>query len=143
MNGSARAVWAKTRVLVWPERYVLASLELADLSAASALVVRQGAGFAALVVERDEVSVTVLESLWQASGLTARALDGPFRALTLDVNIDLSVCGYMAPLAVRLAEAGVSIIPQCAYLKDHLLIHERNIERAVAEVERMIREANA
>jgi hypothetical protein len=142
MNETARAVWAKTRVLLWPQRYVLASLPLSGRADAASLVARHGPGFAALVVERDEVSVTVTEEAWKDAGLEARRLDGPFRAITLDVNIDLAVVGYMAPLAARLAAAGVSIIPQCAFLKDHLLIHERHAERAVAEIERMVREAS-
>jgi hypothetical protein len=135
LKDRARDIWSRTRVLVWPESYVLASVSRAHLGDAAALVAT-AAGFAALVVERDEVSVTVAESRWAESRLarTGRA-EGPFRALTLDVDIELDICGYLAPAATLLAEAGVAIVPQCGFLKDHILVHEKDLEPAVRALE--------
>lgn len=135
LKDRAREIWSRTRVLVWPESYVLASLSRAHLGDAAALVAT-AAGFAAFVVERDEVSVTVAESSWTESRLasTGRA-QGPLRVLTLDVDIDLDVCGYLAPAARLLAEAGVAIVPQCGFLKDHILVHERDLESAARVLE--------
>jgi hypothetical protein len=141
MNPEARAVWAKTRLLVWPDNYVLASLPKGDVEEAASLAAHSADAFVALVVERDEVSLTIREDLWREAGLHATAVAGPFRAITLDIDIDLSVCGYLAPAAVRLGAAGVSIIPQCAYLKDHLLVHERDLATAVGVIEALIRES--
>ncbi len=106
LKDRARDIWSQTRVLVWPESYVLASLSRARLGDAAALVAA-AAQFAALVVERDEVSVTVAESSWAGSDLarSARA-GGPFRAITLDVDIDLDVCGYLAPAAAPVGRGG-------------------------------------
>ena len=54
-------------------------------------------------------SLTLPRSLWQTAALRAKAAreDGPFRAITLDADVDLDVCGYLAPAAVGLVEAGV------------------------------------
>jgi hypothetical protein len=54
------------------------------------------------------------------------------------IDVELDVCGFLAPAAERLAEAGVPLIPQCAYLKDHLLIHEKHLRLAQAELEELI-----
>ena len=142
MIASAQSVWARTRLHVWPERYTLVSLPVAVVSEAAALVGR-ARGFAALVLERDEVSATVEAEGWRASPLRARAVAeaGPYRAITLDVDIDLGVVGYLAPAAARLAEAGVSIVPQCAYRKDHLLVREGDLGSAVRVLEAFIEEA--
>jgi hypothetical protein len=35
--------------------------------------------------------------------LRARAESGPYRAITLDVNVELDVVGYLAPAALALA----------------------------------------
>lgn len=143
MKIDPREIWRRTRLGVWPERYVLASVAPARLGEAASLVATtDGADtFAALVVERDEVSITIAEGAWAASGLSRGArTEGPFRALTLDVDVDLGVCGYLAPAAVRLAEAGVAIVPQCGFLKDHLLVHERDLDRAVEVLEAWIAE---
>jgi hypothetical protein len=115
------------------------SLPVAALPEAAALVGRATC-FAALVLERDEVSLTVEEEAWRAASLRAqaRAEAGPYRAITLDVDIDLGVVGYLAPAAARLAEAGVSIVPQCAYRKDHLLVREGELAEAVRVLEDFI-----
>lgn len=138
MNPRAQAVWARTALHVWPERYVLASVALSNVEEAAALLSNSAGSFAALVVERDEISLTIREDLWRQAGLEATAIAGPFRAITLDVNIDLDVCGYLAPAAERLAAAGIAIVPQCAFLKDHLLVHERDLAAAVALLEGLI-----
>jgi hypothetical protein len=137
MLPTVAALWRRTRIAVAPERYVLASLPPERAAAAAALVVDGGA-FAALVREREEVSLTVAEAVWQASGLTATALAGPYRAITLDLELDLGVVGYLAPAAAALAAAGVSIVPQCAYKRDHLLVREADLAQALAVLEELI-----
>ena len=133
-------IWAETRLHVWPERYVLASLPLARVAEAAGLVASRPVGFAALVVERDEVSVTVVEAAWHGSDLAREGrAAGPFRVITLDMDVELDVCGYLAPAAARLAEAGVSIVPQCAFSKDHLLVHEEKLGTALSVLEDWIR----
>ena len=135
----ARAVWARTRLHVWPERYLLASLPRRSLTEAAAVVGR-APGFVGLVAERDEVSLTLTEGAWKESGLAGSAADeaGPYRVITFDVNIDLDVVGYLAPAAAHLAEAGITIVPQCAFLKDHLLVREADLETAVRVLEGLI-----
>jgi hypothetical protein len=137
----ARRLWARTSFHVWPEDYVLVSLRGDALREAAALVSACSGCFAALVLERDEVSLTVPESAWRPSSLRPRARreSGPFRAITFDLDLDLGVCGYLAPAAARLAEAGVSIVPQCAFSKDHLLVRASDLDSAVAVLESWIR----
>ena len=139
-SGPARELWARTRLRVWPEVYRLVSLPVSALAEAAALAAQAGGTFAALILERDEVSLTLTEALWQASALRglARADDGPYRAITFDLDLDLSVTGYLAPAAARLAEAGVSIVPQCAFRKDHLLVRDAQLARAVAVLEALV-----
>ena len=57
-------------------------------------------------------------------------LSGPLVALTLDLDVDLGVCGYLLPAAERLAQAGISIVPQCAFKKDHLLVPQDRADEA-------------
>lgn len=139
LRDEARQLWARTSLRVWPERYRIASLPPAAASEGAALVAASGP-FAALVIETDEVSLTVSDAAWEASPLRtgARAASGPLRAITFLLNVDLGVCGYLAPAADRLAADGVSIVPQCAYLKDHVLVREEDLARAVEVLEALI-----
>jgi hypothetical protein len=128
MNLEVATLWSRTALLLWPREVVLASFALADLPAiASALASRLEPprhAFSAVIVERDEVSVTIEQAKWDALAMAkqARAVAGPYRAITLDLQIDLGVSGYLLPAAERLAAAGISIVPQCAFQKDHLLV---------------------
>jgi len=141
-NQRALRAWAATRLRVWPAEYALVSLPR-ERAADAAGVVGAVAGFAALVVERDEVSLSLPRDAWAAAsaGFPEARVAGPFTALTLDIDIDLDVCGYLAPAAERLAAAGVSIVPQCAFLKDHLLVPSAQADLARRVIEELIAEA--
>ncbi len=146
LSPASRACWARTSVLVWPQKYRLVSLAPALLPEAAALVSRATPGsFAALVLERDEVSLTVEESRWESTSLRERARGeaGPFRVITFDLDLDLALVGYLAPAAERLARAGVSITAQCAYAKDHLLVRDEDLEVTVATLQALIEEARS
>jgi hypothetical protein len=146
LSAASRACWARATLLVWPQRYRVASLSPALLPEAAALLGRAAPGtFAALVLERDEVSLTLEETRWTACSLRgrARAEAGPFRVITFDLDLDLALVGFLAPAAERLARAGVSIIPQCAYAKDHLLVREADLEATVATLRALIEEARS
>jgi len=117
-------LWARTRLVVWPERYALESLPRDARPP-----VPHPSGFFAVVAERDELSVTRPDP------------SGPYRVITFDIDLDPSVCGFFAPAAARLADAGVAIVPQCAFKKDHVLVRAEDLDRAVAALESLIREA--
>lgn len=128
-----RRLWARTQVRVWPESYSLVSLPTVSVADAAQLVAAAAGTFAGLVLERDEVSITVPEELWANDALRplAQSEAGPFRVITLDQDLALDVSGYLAPAAALFAEAEVPIVPQCGFLKDHVLVHEHDLDRAV------------
>jgi hypothetical protein len=141
----ARLVWSRTRLQIWPEIYRLVSLPKEALGEAAGLLAGSGGAFAALVLTSDEVSLTLPEDAWARSPLRgrARADAGPYRVVTLDAQTDLDVCGYLAPVAARLAEAGIPIVPQCAYSRDHLLFRGGDLEGAIGVLRDWIRTCRA
>lgn len=138
----ARGVWAATRVHAWPGEHLLVSLPRARAGEAAGLV-GAAPGFAALVLERDEASLSLPRAAWEAAAprFPEARVAGPFAALTLDIDVDLDVCGYLAPAAERLAAAGVSIVPQCAFRKDHLLVPAAQAGLARQVLEELVDEA--
>jgi hypothetical protein len=54
--------------------------------------------------------------------------------------VELDVCGFLAPVAVRLGQAGVSIVPQCAFRKDHVLVRAADLPAAIQIIEAWIAE---
>jgi hypothetical protein len=140
VQGPARELWSKTTLHVWPETYRLVSLPRSATAQAAVLLADPGAAFFCLVLERDEVSLTVAADVWARSPLraAARREAGPFKVITFDLDLDLEVTGYLAPAAEALAAAGVPIVPQCAFLKDHLLVPAAHAEMAVGTLSALI-----
>jgi hypothetical protein len=141
MNAT-RALWARTNVRLWPETYRLVSLPKDRWAEALAWYATQADAFAAVVRERDEVSLTVEQGAWAASPLQPAAFNvsEPQRVLTFDLELELSVVGYIAPAAARLAAAGISIVPQCAFLRDHVLVRDDDATRALSVLQDFIAE---
>jgi hypothetical protein len=137
MEHRVRKAWQATRVRVWPERYVLVGLPSDRLVVAAALVAMKGSTFAAMVAEDREISLTLEETVWRRSGLAALGHEaaGPYRVITLEAELELELCGYLAPAAARLAEAGVPLVPQCGNRTDHLLVREGDLPAARAVLE--------
>ncbi len=138
MNATVRALWAKTRIALWPGDYLLVSLPHTALKQAALLAAAGADQFAALVVEKEGVSLTLPREAWAEASqkLHALAAAGPYRVVTLDLEIDLNVSGYLLPAAERLAQAGIAIVAQCAFRKDHLLIRSEDAEITVSILRR-------
>jgi hypothetical protein len=133
MNNEIRMLWARTIPVIWPECYMLVSVPLAALRSAAEAICQSADRYAALVVERDEVSLTIEQNLWefQKKSIAFVKAEGPYRVISLSLNLDLGVCGYFAPAAALLAEAKIPIVPQSAFLKDHILIRDADAAKAL------------
>jgi len=140
IHPETRALWARTTLRVAAEKYCLVSFPTKMLPETVSLVTKEDGRFAALIAEPDEVSLTISYGRWRTSRLRGRASaeSGPFRVITFVLELDPAVVGYFAPAARRLAEAGVPIVPQCAFLKDHLLVREADLPKATAVLEKLI-----
>ena len=145
LSSAVRPLWARTTLRVAPDLYWMVSLPPSSLTDAAQLVATQGGAFGSLIAEPDEVSLTVSEKAWKASPLRRAALAdaGPFRAITFNLDVDLAVSGYFSPAASRLAEAGISIVPQCAFLKDHVLVRTADLAAAISCLEQLISECRS
>jgi len=68
---------------------------------------------------------------------------GQYRAVSFNVDVDLEVFGFIAPAVVRLANARISIVPEAAFLKEHLLVHEKDLDQTVSIVGKLIKDCQA
>lgn len=139
MNPRARVLWGSARLLVWPRPYDMISVPADRLALATALI-PEDAGFAVLLRERDEISLTLPSGSYDREALAPLAprIEGPFRVVTLDVSTDFDITGFLSPAAERLAEAGVPIVPQCGFLKDHIVVKESDLDTTVSILEELI-----
>lgn len=128
----------KTRIEVAPETYFLIGLTHADYRALlenPELSPRGDAPFM-LLSDKREVTLLVDEIDWQAMkyavqvGRSAK-VEGDFRLLTFDIQLDWQVVGYFAKIAEIFAAAEIPIGAISAFSRDHLLIKQEYLARAL------------
>lgn len=125
----------KTRVEVAPETFFLVSLphnNWLKLLENPELSPRMSAPF---MIFRDKWEVTLL--LDEVDFGTIRhairdaKTEGNFRLLSFDVELDFNVVGFLAEVARILAEAEISIVALSAFSRDHLLIKQSDLPKAL------------
>jgi hypothetical protein len=125
----------RVRVEVAPATFALVSLRHEDwnrLLENPELSPRAESNFMLL---RDQFEVTLLleEDDWRAMRHAARdaKVEAGFRLVTLDVELPWNVVGFLARVTELLAEAGVAVGALSAFSRDHLLIKQDDLGKAL------------
>jgi uncharacterized protein len=125
----------RARVEVAPETFALVGLRHEDwrrLLENPELSPRPESNFFLL---RDPHEVTLLldEEDWRAMRHAARdaRVEAGFRLVTLDVELPWDVVGFLAHVAGILAAAGVPVGALSAFSRDHLLIKQDDLGKAL------------
>jgi hypothetical protein len=125
----------RAKVEVAPETFFLVGLKHQDwlrLTDNAELGPNRSAPFMML---RDAYEVTLLltEDDWRAMRHLARdaRVEANFRLLTLNIELEWNVVGFMAHVAGILAEARLSCGFVSAFSRDHLLIKQDDLARAL------------
>lgn len=120
------------------ERYVMLRLPPAAITAAAGVLAEIGEPFAALVLDKDEVTLIL-----QADDLPdfAKRMPGhqvvtvEYRLITFDLVLEPTLTGFMAAVTQTLAAADVPILAVSAFSRDHVLVPAAQYEVAVAALE--------
>jgi hypothetical protein len=126
---------SKTRIEIAPETFFLISLTHQDwlkLLENPELSPRMTAPF---MIFRDKWEVTLLfdEVDFKTIRYTIRdaKIEGNFRLLSFDIKLDFETVGFFAQISKILAEANVSIVALSAFSRDHLLIKQEDLPKAL------------
>ncbi len=66
--------------------------------------------------------------------------EGNFRLLSFDIELDFSVVGFLAEVARILAEADIPIVALAAFSRDHFLIKQQDLSKALIVLGRYVGE---
>ena len=125
----------KTRVEISAETYVLISLiqtEFQKLLENPELSPRMTAPF---MIFKDKFEITLLLDEIDFGKIRDEIQDAKiergFRILTFDVELDFNVYGFLAEITRILAEAEIPIVTLSAFSRDHILIKQENLAKAL------------
>src|SRR6266446_2913104 len=125
----------QTKIDVAPATYVVIGLthhDWARLLESPELSPRADAPF---MILRDQHEVTLLieEDDWRRIRHAARdaKVESGLRLLTLDIALAWNVVGFMARVTELLAAAGISLGAVTAFSRDHLLIKQDDLAKAL------------
>ncbi len=125
----------KTRVEVAPETFFLLSLRRTDwlkLLENPELSPRMSAPFM-ILSDRWEVTLLLDEVDYDTIRHTVRdaKTQGNFRFLSFDIELDWNTVGFFAEISRILAEAEISIGAISAFSRDHILVRQENLAKAL------------
>jgi len=140
----AEELLSKTRVEVAPETFSLVSLRNEDwlrLLENPELSPRMTAPFM-IFKDRWEVTLLVDEIDFEAMrvGLRDARVEKGFRLLSFDLELDFSVVGFLAFVSEKLAAAGIPIVALGAFSRDHLLIKQEDLSKALKILSEFVEE---
>ncbi len=125
----------QTRVEILPERYTLISLQQNDfqkLLENPELSPRMTAPF---MIFKDQFEITLLLDEIDfgkiRNTLENAKIEKAFRLLTFDIELDFNIVGFIAEISRILSKAGISIIALSSFSRDHILIKQENLAKAL------------
>jgi hypothetical protein len=120
--------------------YSLIKLPARGITAAAGVVAEIGEPFTALIADKDEVTLLipaegVEEFAHRLHNCEVSAIT--YRLITLDVELDPQLAGFIARISAALAAAGISILPYAAYTRDHLFVPADQFDNALAALKQL------
>lgn len=135
MNEIILDLLKKTKVEIAPEIYFLVSLqqnEFQKLLENPELSPRMTAPF---MIFKDKFEITLLldetDFASVRNNLENAKVERDFRLLTFEIVLDFNVFGFLAEVTRILAEAEIPIVALSAFSRDHILIKQENLAKAL------------
>jgi hypothetical protein len=132
---TAEELLRRTKVEVLPAAFVVVGLRHADWSRLLENPELSPRADAVFMLLRDSHEVTLVceEEDWLAMRHAARdaRVETGFRLVTLDIELQWNVVGFLARVTDILAAAGVSVGALSAFSRDHLLIKQDELATAL------------
>ena len=125
-------VFASTKLILHPQEYWIVSLPLEEQEKALELF-KPLEPFSSVTIDFKEVSLILSREDWDKmrGSFKEHQAEGPYRAITFDIVLDLSLVGFLSVVSAVLADSGISIYAVSTYLRDHILVKAADAERAM------------
>jgi hypothetical protein len=141
IDENIRRLLANTRIVVYPDDFTIVSIDWREEAKVRRLL-RDMEAFSSVTFEAAEISLVMRADRWAElrNKFSSFREEGPYRLITFDIVLELSVVGFMALVSAKLAEAGVSIYPLSTFLRDHILVRAGDADRAMVALRELVKE---
>ncbi len=132
-------VFASTKIHLHPDEFIIVSLPLSEKERALDAF-KSLEPFSSVTVDQAEVSLILRTSDWTAMEhlFESSKAEGPYKTITFDIMLDLSLVGFLSVVSAVLAEAGISIYALSTYLRDHILVKSSHADDTVRVLDELI-----
>jgi hypothetical protein len=135
----------RLRWAVLPERYVLAGIDPRE----AAVVIRLLGGLRAhlwqLFVAPDTITFILPENDWRniSPAFPRARIERPYRVVSFEIDLPPDLSGFLAVISNALAAESVPIVAISGFSRDHLLLREADLDRALAVLDSLVSSAAA
>ena len=142
IKSDLRRILAETIVKKHRSDYSIVFIKPSDGEKARTLL-RDIQPWSSITYAGEEISVVIPSSHWEKFKIhfTGHKEEGPYKLITFDIVLDLSIVGFLSFVSTALADAGISIYAVSTYMKDHILVKKADATRAVIVLDCLIAEA--
>jgi len=144
MTASADALLRQARLVSDEQDYRILRLPPQAITLAAGVLAEVGQPFAALIVDKDEVTLLLPEeavSAFDSRLRRAQMSERIYRLITLDVRLDPDLVGFIARIADILAAEGIPILSAAAYSRDHILVPAQDFDKAIQALRQFQKES--
>ena len=142
LDDNIRRLLAETEITLHPDSFTIVSIDRSEEDKARGILADLDP-FSSMTFDVSEVSLVVKVEDWAVlrERFDEYQEEGPYRLITFDIVLDLSIVGFMAVVSRRLADEGVSIYALSTFLRDHILVKEGDCGKAVEALRSLIAES--
>jgi hypothetical protein len=140
MTSNAKSAVQAMQLHTDGESYRFIRLPNGRATAAAGVLAETADPFLALMVDKDEITLVLPESVVNdyAKRLGEYTLsDSAYRLITFDIELNHDLIGFTALVSAVLAEAGVPIMPLAAFSRDHILVPADHFQTAWNALEKL------
>jgi len=137
-----KKIFAATIIKEHPDDYSIVYIDPADEKKAREEL-KDLKPFSSVTYTEDEISVVLRVSDWAKlkKGFLNHKEEGPYKLITFDIVLDLSIIGFLSVVSTALAENDVPIYALSTYLKDHILVKKVNAPKAIRILRDLVEDA--
>ena len=136
-------VFASTKLKLHPANYMIASLPVEEQEKVLDLF-KLLSPFSSVTLDLEEISLILKEEDWASlkEYFPVYEIEGPYRVITFDIVLDLSLIGFLSVVSAVLADEEISIYAVSTFLRDHILVKAADAEKAVRALSTLIQKCD-